>query len=168
MTTALTNIKTKVGAGALALVLAVAAPVVTYFEGLDQRAYLDPIGIPTICYGATTWQDGSKVKMGQRASTEQCKALLNYHLTLSYQDVTKCIGSSSYPHTFLGAMTSFTYNVGGSKFCSSTMARKAKAGDLQGACNELHRWNKAGGRVLNGLVKRRDAEYALCTKELKG
>ncbi len=64
------------------------------------------------------------------------------------------------------ALGSFTYNVGVGAFNSSTLLRKAKSGDLIGACNELTRWVYAGGRKLKGLVIRREAERELCLSGL--
>jgi GH24 family phage-related lysozyme (muramidase) len=60
------------------------------------------------------------------------------------------------------AFVSWTYNVGVGAACKSTLVRKANAGDLVGACNELPRWNKAGGRTIKGLTNRRISERAMC------
>jgi GH24 family phage-related lysozyme (muramidase) len=65
------------------------------------------------------------------------------------------------------AFVSWTYNVGVGAACKSTLVRKVNAGDLRGACNELLKWNKAGGRVVRGLTNRRNAERALCLEGLK-
>jgi lysozyme len=62
------------------------------------------------------------------------------------------------------ALVSFTYNVGAGAFRTSTLLKKLNAGDTVGACNQLPRWNKAGGKVLPGLTRRRAAEQALCLK----
>jgi lysozyme len=59
------------------------------------------------------------------------------------------------------ALVSFTYNVGGTAFCQSTLVRKLNSGDPK-ACDELLRWTKAKGIELPGLVKRREAERQLC------
>lgn len=59
------------------------------------------------------------------------------------------------------AMVSFTFNVGEQAFLDSTLLKKFNAGDIQGAANEFVRWNKSGGVVLDGLIRRRDAEKAL-------
>ena len=64
------------------------------------------------------------------------------------------------------ALVSFTYNIGGQAFCSSTLVRKLNAGDTVGACNELSRWTRAKGIELPGLVKRRAAERAMCLQGL--
>ena len=57
------------------------------------------------------------------------------------------------------------FNVGNARFCSSTLARKANAGDMAGACAELSRWTYAGGKPLPGLVKRRATERAICESQ---
>ena len=62
------------------------------------------------------------------------------------------------------AYTSFTYNIGVRAFCSSTLVKKLNAKDYDGACKELLKWNKAGGKVLPGLVKRRQQEYEECSQ----
>jgi lysozyme len=62
----------------------------------------------------------------------------------------------------LAASVSFAFNIGVNKFCASTMAQKFNAGDMKGACAELSRWTKAGGRELPGLVKRRAIERDMC------
>ena len=72
----------------------------------------------------------------------------------------------SIPPATRAALGSFVYNVGAGNFQSSTLLRKAKAGDLVGACNELPRWVYAKGQKLNGLVRRREAERQLCLEGL--
>lgn len=59
------------------------------------------------------------------------------------------------------ALVSFTYNLGARSLSTSTLLRKLNAGDYAGAADEFLRWNKAGGKVLNGLTRRREAERAL-------
>lgn len=60
------------------------------------------------------------------------------------------------------AYLSFTYNLGVKAFTNSTLLKKLNSGDRVGACNELLRWNKANGKALNGLTKRRQEENKLC------
>lgn len=66
------------------------------------------------------------------------------------------------------ALVSWSYNVGTGAACGSTLAKKANAGDWQGACNQLRRWDKAGGKPVKGLTNRRAAETKLCLNALKG
>lgn len=140
----------------LAATISIATAVVASFEGLSTKAYLDPIGIPTICYGHT-----ATAKIGQSKSPEECKAQLSKDLLIAIEDVESRV---KVPLTVerRAALVSFVYNVGGTKFGSSTLLRKLNAGDTAGACAELSKWVYAGGIRLNGLVTRRAEERALC------
>ena len=146
----------KIGAGAVAMVL----PVVLLYEGTVHSTYKDPIGIVTVCAGHT----GPELRMGQRYTKEQCETML-YGDLLKHADALSCI-KTPLADNQKAAFLSFAFNVGNGAFCKSTLARKANAGDLMGACAELSRWVIAGGRELPGLVKRRAAERQLCENGL--
>lgn len=135
--------------------LAMAVSVVGYFEGRELAGYLDPVGIPTICYGHT-----ATAALGQTKTQEECDELLQHDLGWSLAAVDKHLPSA--PPSTRAALGSFVYNVGVGAFEGSTLLRKAKTGDMVGACNELPRWVYAKGRKLNGLVRRREAERQLC------
>lgn len=145
-------------AGAAA-VLVLATPLIISFEGWRQRAYLDPVGIPTACAGHT-----QGVRLGQIYSAAECRQLLEADLQIALKAVDRCVPGQ--PEAARAAFTSFAFNVGATRFCSSTLAKKARAGDLAGACRELDRWTYAGGRELPGLVRRRAAERQLCEQSL--
>lgn len=149
--------KGKVVAGTSAAVLALAAAIVQPWEGLKLRGYMDPVGIPTICYGHT----GPEVRVHDTASLEECEALLEGDLQTAYAGVKACIKTPLKDHE-AAALTSFAYNVGVQAMCRSTLTRKANAGDMPGACAELSRWVYAKGFKLRGLVRRRAAERAMC------
>lgn len=141
-----------IGASAAAIVTA----FVAQHEGLRLWAYRDPVGVLTACYGHT----GPDVQPGQTYTREQCRAMLERDLARHAQALA-CI------HRPLtdgqkAAFVSFAYNVGPQAFCGSTLARKANAGDMAGACAELDKWVYAKGQRLPGLVKRRAAERAMC------
>ena len=146
----------KIGAGATAL----AVPLVMLYEGTVLQSYRDPIGIVTACVGHT----GPELRMGQRYTRQQCEDML-YGDLLKHAQALDCIKQ---PMTDgqKAAFLSFAFNVGNKAFCDSTLARKANAGDMPGACAELSRWTRAGGRELPGLVKRRAAERELCERGL--
>ena len=146
----------KIGAGATAL----AVPLVMLYEGTVLQSYRDPIGIVTACVGHT----GPELRMGQRYTRQQCEDML-YGDLLKHAQALDCIKQ---PMTDgqKAAFLSFAFNVGNKAFCDSTLARKANAGDMAGACAELSRWTRAGGRELPGLVKRRAAERELCERGL--
>jgi lysozyme len=147
-------ISTRVIAAALGLALSLG---MTY-EGERLEAYRDPVGIPTICRGHT-----AGVRMGDKATPAECAALAQKETYAALLDVDRYVTVVLNANE-LGAYTDFVYNVGAEKFRTSTMLRKLNAGDRAGACAELKRWVYAGGKVLLGLVKRRDAEYRLCIK----
>lgn len=142
----------QIGAGAAALVTA----FVAQHEGLRLWAYRDPVGVLTACYGHT----GKDVQPGQRYTRQQCRELLEADLA-RHAEALACIRR---PLTDgqKAAFVSFAYNVGPQAFCDSTLARKANAGDMPGACAELSKWVYAKGQKLPGLVKRRAAERAMC------
>lgn len=142
-----------VGAGCAALLIA----FVPTHEGTVLKTYRDPIGIVTACTGHT----GPELAMGQTFTEAQCATMTGDDLVKHARGVQACI---DVPLTDgeLAADVSLAFNIGVEAFCNSTLARKQNAGDHAGACAEFDRWNKAGGRVLPGLVRRRAAERALC------
>lgn len=142
----------KIGAGALALTL----PVVTYYEGKVNRTYADPAGILTSCYGHT----GPELRKGQTFTDEQCLAQLEADL-LKHAAALDCVKRPTTDGQ-KAAFLSFAFNVGNGAFCSSTLVKKANAGDMRGACAELSRWTYAGGKFYQGLANRRAAERKLC------
>lgn len=151
-------IKTRlVQAGATALVAA-AGWLAYQFEGEHFKPYTDPVGIPTVCVGET----GRAVVLGKTYTPEECARLYVDSLNTAASHVQRC--TPSVPEGMKPALISFTFNVGGGAYCRSTLARKANAGDLVGACKELLRWTYAGGRELPGLVRRRKAEADLCLR----
>lgn len=129
-------------------------------EGLRTSAYIDPVGIPTICYGHT----GPEVRLGLKYTVAQCKALLMYDIEQHRLGLSRCI-TAPVTQNQADAMVSLTFNLGVGKTCASTLVRKFNAGDTQGAAQEFTRWKYANvnGRnvVLPGLVTRRAAERAL-------
>jgi lysozyme len=141
-------------------VLALATPLVAHYEGLMTNAYLDPVGIPTICYGSTRG-----VKIGDSKTKEQCNELLNEELKEYLQYVDDYIYVPM-PDTRRAALTSFVYNVGPTAFKSSTLRRLMNEGKTRKACEELSRWIFAKGHILRGLVRRREAEKEMCLKGL--
>lgn len=149
-------------AGAAAIAVALAAPM----EGLRQVAYRDPVGIPTICFGAT-----KGVHMGDTATVAECKARLTEEMLAAVAQVEACAPDA--PGTVLAAFGDAAYNLGPRVACDtqhSTAARKLQAKDWAGACAELLRWDKAsvGGVMVSlpGLTKRREAERDLCMRGL--
>lgn len=153
----MTDAKMKAAAagGLSAVALALAVPIIAYFEGLVQKPYRDPVGILTVCYGHT----GKDIEQ-RTYSKDECAQMLARDAA-KHAEALKCIKTPLKDYE-QAAFISFAYNIGGAKFCSSTLVKKANAGDMAGACAELSRWTKGGGKTLPGLVKRRSAERAMC------
>lgn len=155
------SLKRRLAIGATAGALSLATAVVSYYEGYQPTAYRDPVGVPTICFGHT-----ATARMGQTLSQERCTQLLQADLGHAFSAVDRRAQVDLPPPT-RAALASFVYNVGEGAFARSTLLRKLNAGDLRGACHELSRWVYAGGRKLNGLVKRRATELELCLKGIE-
>lgn len=151
----------KAGLGlAAGAILAAAVPVVSDFEGRSLEAYRDIVGVATICDGVTIG-----VQMGDVATDKECDTLLAREFKAHAVGLAACVDDTveqKIPRDMGVALVSWTYNVGVGAACRSTLVRKLNAGDLVGACNELPRWNRAGGRVVRGLTNRRAAEQAMC------
>lgn len=155
------SLKRRLAIGATAGALSIATAVVSYYEGYQPTAYRDPVGVATICYGHT-----ATARMGQTLSQTQCTQLLQADLGIAFAAVDRRAQVELPPPT-RAALASFVYNVGEGAFARSTLLRKLNTGDLRGACHELSRWVYAGGRKLNGLVKRRATERELCLEGIQ-
>jgi lysozyme len=127
-------------------------------EGYKSEAYLPtPNDVPTIDFGRT-----KGVKMGDKSNPVRGLQYLMKELDTVYvAGVKRCVKVPLYDYEF-GAYVSFTYNVGVSAFCNSTLVEKLNAEDYAGACAELSKWNKQKGKVLAGLTARREEERAIC------
>lgn len=148
--------KRLIALGAGSVIAVAGGYVVSHWEGKENRAYRDIVGIPTVCWG---WTHG--VKMGDYYTDEQCDKQLVEELTKFNTQMKKNVKVALSEHEEV-AYTSFVWNVGIGAWNSSTALKLLNAGDHEGACTQLLRWNRAGGRVVQGLVNRRQAEYKIC------
>lgn len=142
--------------GASAVVAVSGAYLVAPWEGKENVAYRDLVGVVTICYGQT-----KDVKMGDRKTDEECEKDLAKSLQVYHKDMMKHVKVEIPEHEQV-AYTSFIWNLGESNWKSSTILKKLNASDHKGACEQLLRWNKAGGKVIKGLTNRRTDEYKTC------
>ena len=131
------------------------ADIIKHHEGLVLHAYLCPAGVPTIGYGHT-----GGVSMGDVITEKKADELLKKDLRSAEYAVNKYVNVDLNQNQF-DALVSFVFNLGAGNFKSSTLLRKLNFSDYDGAASEFKRWNKAGGRVLAGLTKRRLAEEKL-------
>ncbi|MBJ9259733.1 lysozyme [Citrobacter amalonaticus] len=130
------------------------------FEGCKLTAYQDSVGVWTIGYGWTQLVDGKPIRAGMTIKQETAERLLKTGLVSYESDVSRLVKVGLTQGKF-DALVSFTYNLGARSLSTSTLLRKLNSGDYAGAADEFLRWNKAGGKVLNGLTRRREAERAL-------
>uniref|UniRef100_UPI00307ACC8F lysozyme n=1 Tax=Zhenhengia sp. TaxID=2944208 RepID=UPI00307ACC8F len=134
------------------------------FEGCQLKAYKCPAGVWTIGWGTTEPINGIKPHEGMIITQQQADELLIKNLKGYENAVNKYVTYSINQNQF-DALVSFAYNCGNGALKTSTLLKKLNAGDVQGAANEFLRWNKANGKVLNGLTRRRQAERKLFLKE---
>lgn len=125
------------------------------FEGFESRAYLCPAGVWTIGYGHT-----KDVKEGDEWSQTHAEHMLEVELEEFCEYVNKMVEVPLEQYQF-DALVAWVYNLGAGNFKESTLLRVLNQGDYDDVPHQIKRWNKAGGRVLQGLVRRREAEALL-------
>ena len=131
------------------------------FEGFRAKAYNCPGGVATVGYGSTFYADGRPVKLSDPLiSQADAEALLRDTLG-QYEEAVSAGITQPLTQGQFDALVDFAYNCGAGSFRTSTLRKKVNAGDISGASLEFARWNKAAGVVLQGLVRRREAERAL-------
>lgn len=136
-----------------------AVRLIKQFEGFRPVAYKCPAGIWTIGYGSTSI-DGIKVKQGDTITEQAALDDIYRRLNEIDKQITATVRVPLNSNQ-LNAMLDFVYNLGIGNFRSSTLLRKLNDSDYRGAADELLRWNKSGGHVLDGLTRRREAERDL-------
>jgi lysozyme len=140
----------------------IAAALARRFEGLYLSPYLCPAGVPTIGYGATYYEDGASVTLRDPAITRyRADYLLLWMVRTVYiPAVLKLCLSVDTPQR-MAALIDFTFNLGAGNLKASTLRKRVNAGQWDQVPGELRKWNRGGGRVLRGLVIRREAEAGL-------
>lgn len=140
--------------------LDVAVQLCKEFEGFRSKPYICPAGYPTQGYGTVFRPDGKVVSMADPPITEETASeWLLSELRGNYMaGVLRASPNLLVHQKRLGALTSFAYNLGVSRYRASTLRQRVNAEDWGGARNELLKWNMGGGRVLPGLVRRRLSE----------
>lgn len=149
--------------------LEVAVALCKRFEGLYLKPYLCPAGVPTIGYGATYYEDGRRVTLDDPAITaERAEELLLWELRRVSAPAVMRLCPELFTWSVQNgqwrafcAIADFTFNLGAGRLQTSTLRRKLRDMDWEGAKEQLMLWTRGGGRVLPGLVRRRQAEAAL-------
>ena len=139
----------------------VAFRLISKWEGKRNNSYRDMVGVWTICYGHT-----ATAGPGQYKNDAECQALLvreihdyrhGLHAYFTLQTKTYRL-----PPARDVAYTSLAYNIGVRRAGRSTATRRLNSGDIVGGCAAITWWNRAGGRVVRGLVRRRKQEQSYC------
>lgn len=135
------------------------------FEGLKLTAYLDIVGVPTIGYGCTKGVTKEDV-LKKRTITEQEALNMMIHELATFEDgVNKCVTIAINQNQF-DALVSFAYNLGLGSLQKSTLLKMLNSGDITNTAEQFLRWNKAGGKEVSGLTRRRQAERSLFLKSV--
>ena len=138
--------------------------LISEFEGCYLDAYLCPANVWTIGIGTTIYPNGAKVKNGDTCTLEQANQYLAHDMKEFEKTVNDAVEVDLTQNQF-DALVSLTYNIGSTAFKNSTLLKKLNAKDYAGAADQFLVWNKGGGKILKGLVRRREAERALFTKK---
>lgn len=147
-------------AGALALSLAVAG--LKPDEGKVNYTYLDIVKVPTECYGHVDY----KSPVGTKFSDPQCEALLSTDVNVKLRAVEQCTPILADRPYQLAAATRLAFNIGQGNYCKSGAARAFNSGNLKLGCQRFSGWVKAGGKIIKGLVLRRQREIKQCMEGL--
>jgi lysozyme len=136
--------------------------LITKHEGLKLKPYLCPAKIPTIGYGNTYYPDGKRVTLLDKDITKQQAFDMFKEVANRFGKRVNELVTSNINQNQFNALVSFAYNVGTGNFSSSTLLKKVNRNpDDLTIKDEFLRWNKAGGKVLNGLTNRRNEEADL-------
>ncbi|WP_394260781.1 lysozyme [Moraxella boevrei] len=141
--------------------------IIKKFEGFVAKPYRDAVGIWTIGYGNTYYTNGKKVTANDKSLTEAEASQLK--LDIINQDFAPAINlmlkneiaNGKITQNMFDALVSLGYNIGVGALAKSSVIRHLKNGDKQASADSFLLWNKAGGKVLKGLVNRRNAERQL-------
>ena len=131
------------------------------FEGLVLKPYKDAVGIPTIGYGNTYYEDGRKVSLSDPAITEARATELLKMVVKRYEDAINRYVQVPITQNQFDALVSFAYNVGNENVRKSTLMKLLNQKQYTAAADQFLRWNNAGGKTLKGLTRRRQAERTL-------
>ncbi len=142
----------------IAIVTVALVAALTKFEGTRYVPYQDIVNVWTVCEGYA----GRDVVRGKTYTRAECDAITKEQLEKHGGAVLRCTNVPITQREY-EAYALFTYNVGESAFCGSSLLKKLNSGDHAGACNGLLAWDMAGGKHVPGLARRRQYEWRMCT-----
>lgn len=136
-------------------------PIIRKYEGLKLNAYICPAGVPSIGWGSTFYENGSKVQMGDKITIDRADRLL-FDIVQKFEISVRGLVKSSLNENQIGALTSFAFNVGVGALKKSILLKKVNKNPNDTTIrNEFMRWILVNGKKSNGLVARREAEADL-------
>jgi lysozyme len=142
-----------------------ALDLICEYEGFEPHWYPDVVHgwkVPTVAYGHTDAAGEPKYAATKSKTFTKAEGRLILERDLAqYAAAVHAAVKVPLNDNQFGALVSFTYNLGAKNLNKSTLVKKLNAGDFEGAAKEFRRWNRAGGKILRGLVRRRAAEEAL-------
>jgi lysozyme len=134
------------------------------FEGCQLKAYRCPANVLTIGYGNTFYEDGTKVKDGDVITQQRAEELAKFIIDQFAVSIAPFIQKTLTENQF-SACVSLAYNIGTGNFKKSSVFKKLNINPNDSTIADSFRlWNKGGGKVLKGLVNRREAEIQLYFK----
>ncbi len=143
----------------LPVAIAVATALGERWEGFRSAPYLCPAGIPSIGFGATYYENGVRVTLNDPPITrERAARLLAWHILRMYLPATMHLCPNIDTPERLGSITDFCLNLGSGSLRSSNLRKKILANDWVAVPAELRKWTKANGKILRGLMLRREDE----------
>ena len=161
------GIRQKLITSFLAAGISVTGAVVAYdltlpSEGLEQKVYIDPVGLPAVCVGHMD----KSLKKGETFSIEDCMAMFAADWEKHQAQLDSVVKGPYKSEWQREALTDFTFNLGIGNVKSSTLIKLVNQGTHKAACEQLSKWVKAGGKTLKGLVTRRANTVPYCLGEL--
>jgi lysozyme len=150
------------GAALMAIVLSVIQPSIEKVEAVKLRAYRDIGGVLTVCAGHT----GPDVVVNKVYTPAECDKLTKRDIEIASSGILKHSPHLIWHPIQLAAVISFTYNVGLSNYAKSSVKSSFNAGNFQAGCSAMLKYKYVNGVVTQGIINRRNKEYALCTSTL--
>ena len=143
----------------------VASVLIRRFEGLRLTPYLCPAGVASVGFGSTRYEDGRHVQLTDPPITrKRAEQLMLWSVKNAYLPAVLKLCPGVPDAYKLAALIDFTFNLGAGRLRVSTLRKRVNAQDWAAVPSELRKWTRGGGKVLKGLVARREAEVALVQK----
>ena len=140
--------------------------LITNFEGLKLKPYLCSAKVPTIGYGSTRYENGIKVKLTDQPITKQRAIELFQNTLIKFEEAVDDFTTDKVNQNQFNALVSFCYNVGSTALKNSTLLRIVNVNhNSEKIKGEFVKWVKAGGKTVQGLLNRRNAEIEMYYKK---